>query len=179
MPRIAWDRRETTTKSQVPRLLLAGALGGMLLTLGAGLANADPEPPPVVPAPAHEDSAPPPPPELVGQGLTQAGWDLFFPKCWPAWEPPGVPPPPTGVPRFNIWTQVQYSPCPAPPPPPPGQPYPELPPPPLANPWCGPTDVRPSVCFPGEPYYSRVVPPGYYGPPSWYPTIGVPLFMPP
>lgn len=74
---------------------------------------------------------------------------------------------------MNIWTDVEYSPCPPPPPPPPGQPYPPLPPPPLANPWCGPADVRPSVCFPGEAFYSRVVPPGYYGPPSWYPTIGV------
>ncbi|MCB1264504.1 MAG: hypothetical protein KDB56_07920 [Mycobacterium sp.] len=165
----------------MPRLILAGLLGGTLLSLGAGLARAEPAPFPAEPAPpAYEDPPPPPPPpELVAQGLTQRGWDLFFPKCWPPWEPPGAPAPPPGVPVFNYWTDVQYSPCPAPPPPPPGQPYPELPPPPLANPWCGPGDVRNSLCVPGEAFYSRVVPPGYYGPPSWYTEIGVPLFMPP
>lgn len=172
---------ETTTNGHVPRLILAGMVSGAFLVLGADLAGADPEPSPVGPAPpAHEDPPPPPPPpELLGAGFTPEGWDLFFPKCWPPWQPPGAPSPPPGNPRLNIWTEVQYSACPAPPAPPPGQPYPALPPPPLANPWCGPADVRPSACFPGEAFYSRVVPPGYYGPPSWYTTIGVPLWMPP
>lgn len=169
-------------EGQLPRLMLAVVLGGTFLGLGANLASADPEPSPVGPAaPAYEDPPPPPPPpELVAQGLTQKGWDLFFPKCWPPWEPPGAPSPPPGIPRFNNWTEVQYSQCPAPPPPPPGQPYPDLPPPPLANPWCGPGGgVRNATCFPGEAFYSRVLPSGYYGPPSWYPVIGVPLWMPP
>lgn len=152
-------------KRHVLSLILAGVFGGTFLSLGANLAAADPPPPP-------------PPPGLPSPGW-YSGWDEFFPKCWPPWEPPGEPAPPQGDPRLDIWTQVPYAPCPPPPSPPPGQPYPPLPQPPLANPWCGPADIRPSACFPGEGFYSRVLPPGYYGPPSWYPSIGVPFWMPP
>jgi hypothetical protein len=166
-------------KGHGARLILAGVLGGAFL--GADLAHADPEPSPVGPTPpAYVDPPPrPPPPGLLGAGFSPGVWDQFFPKCWPPWVPPGAPAPPPGDVRVNNWSQTQYSACPAPPPPPPGQPYPPLPPPPLANPWCGPADPRPSICFPGEAFYSRVVPPGYYGPPSWYTTIGTPLWMPP
>jgi hypothetical protein len=167
---------------QAPRLILAGVLSGTFLCLGADLALADPEPSPVgpTPPPAYDDPPPPPPPAgLLDAGFSPGVWDQFFPKCWPAWEPPGASSSPLGDVRVNNWWQAEYSPCPAPPAPPPGQPYPPLPPPPLTNPWCGPADPRPSICFPGQAYYSRVVPPGYYGPPSWYPSIGVPLWMPP
>ena len=93
----------------VPRFILATALGGTLFGLGAGPAAADPEPSPVGPTPpASEDPPPPPPPPgLLGAGFTQSGWDLFFPKCWPPWEPPGAPAPPPGDPSVNIWTDVE------------------------------------------------------------------------
>jgi len=150
------------------RVALAGMLGITLLGPGAGPVYADPPPPvPVEPAPPppQDDPPPSPAPSIYLGGLI---WGPAFPKCWPPWEPPGVEPPPPGDPRLGSLSAftVQYEPCPAPPPPPPGQPYPALAPPPPPYPRCGWGDWA-FVCFPGQEEWGPL-PPGYYGPPSWY-----------
>ena len=150
---------------RLARFILAGALGAGVIAVGADVARADLPPAPVEPAPPSQDPStqdPPMPPAPFP--VTAWMWPSVFPKCWPAWVPPGEPAPPAGDVRMGMF-QVPLSPCPAPPAPPPGQPYPPLPPPPPPYPGCrwGST----SLCVPGQELWGPL-PPGYYGPQSWY-----------
>ncbi len=160
----------------VRRLVCVTFVGmfGTTLLLGpsAGLGYADP-PPPVDPAAPQDDPPPPPPPSIwlsgtpnIYQGFPT--WPAAFPKCWPPWEPPGAEAPPPGDPRYGYFgtNTVQYTPCPAPPPPPEGQAYPPPQAPPAPWPPCG-WQQWPIICFPGQAEWGPL-PPGYYGPPSWY-----------
>lgn len=140
--------------------ILGGIIGLIAPVAGAGPANADP-PPPSPGGSAQEDPPMPPPPFPFQAWL----WPHAFPKCWPPWVPPGEPAPPPGEANAGLF-RLQYSPCPAPPPPPVGQAYPVLPPPPPPWPGCGWGDG--AICFPGQGPWG-LLPPGYYGPLSWYP----------
>ena len=152
---------------RLTRLILAGALGIGALTLGADVVHADPPPSPVEPAPPPQDPPPqdppmPPPPAPFAAWW----WPSVFPKCWPAWESPGAPPAPEGDVKAGFFT-IPFSPCPAPPPPPAGQDYPPLPPLPPPYPGCN-WNHNLSLCVPGQELWGPL-PPGYYGPQSWYP----------
>ena len=138
---------------QLARFALAGGLALALAAVhtSAPVADADPMPPPepspTEPAPAQVD----PPPPASSWDIGGLIWSRTFPKCWPPWQPPGTEPPPPGEPRLTINSPftVPYSPCPAPPP----------------YPTCGTGGIF--VCFPGQ-VVGGPLPPGYYGPPSWY-----------
>ena len=93
-------------------------------------------------------------------------WPSIFPKCWPPWVPPGESAPPQGDVRVGMF-RVPFTPCPAPPAPPAGQPYPPLPPPPAPYPGCNWSHTY-GLCVPGQELWGPL-PPGYYGPQSWYP----------
>lgn len=147
---------------RLARWILAGVLGINVLNLGADVAQADPPPPPVEPTPLPDPPMPPAP-----FPITPWMWPSVFPKCWPPWEPPGSPSPQQGDVRAGIF-QVPLSPCPAPPPPPAGQSYPPLPPPPAPYPGCS-WHHNLSLCVPGQTLWGPL-PPGYYGPRSWYPV---------
>ena len=159
-------------KGHVPRLILAGVLGGTFLGLGR-MAYADPEPSPVGPTPRPANRPTPTAAGTAGCGVHPDGWDLFFPKCWPGVGAAGDTVTPSGTARVNNMVGSPVFAVPGSAAPPPGQSYP-LPAAAAGQSVGRPADVKPSSASPGEPFLQ----PGRYRPaitghPAGTPPSGV------